>query len=136
MLASVRFSDRVVEPPAGAPTPVATPVDGVWAASWTLEDLLRSPLLYGSGELNDGNWGQNTLTLQSGQYSLTVTNAKLTATDHGTYHVDGDTLTFVHGTETFVMDWSVAGDQLTFSRDPSLGIAPTPLIIKPWARER
>jgi hypothetical protein len=134
MLASVRFSDRAVELPAAAST-APTPIDGVWTASWTFEDLQSSPLLYDSGELNDTNWGQMTLTFHAGQYSLNVTNPKLTTSYHGTFEVDGDTLTIVDGTQKFVMHWNLSTDELTLGRDTALGIAPTPLVIRPWAHQ-
>ena len=65
MLSSISFSDRAVEAPAAANT-AATPIDGVWTATWTREELAASPLLTG-GELNDENWGQYTLTFDHGQ---------------------------------------------------------------------
>jgi hypothetical protein len=35
---------------------------------------------------------------------------------------------------TFAMRWSLYRDVLTFKRDPSLGGAPTPYLVKPWRR--
>jgi hypothetical protein len=134
MLKSVTFANRAVELPADASTG-PTPVDGVWAASWTFDDLKSSPLLYDRGELNDGNWGQETLTLQAGQFSIHSVNPKDDETVNGTFTVGGDVLTMNHGTEKFVMHWSVDGNQLTLTRDTSLGIAPTPMVIRPWTRQ-
>ena len=33
------------------------------------------------------------------------------------------------------MRWSVDGDELTLTRDEALGIAPTPFVLRPWARQ-
>jgi hypothetical protein len=57
MLSSVRFSDRAVQPVPVAP--VVTPIDGVWTASWTHDELVRSPVTE-PGEVNDENWGRYT----------------------------------------------------------------------------
>jgi hypothetical protein len=133
MLASVKFSNRPVEAPAASRVP--TPIDGVWTTSFTLDDLKSSPLLLDPSELNDDNWGQSTLTLGAGQYAIAVTNPKQTGSVHGTFHVDSDVLTMSVGTEAFVMRWSLDGDTLTLTRDPALGIAPTPMVIRPWTRQ-
>jgi hypothetical protein len=134
MLNSVTFANRAVALPAAASTG-PTPVDGVWTASWTFDDLKSSSLLYDNGELNDGNWGEETLTFGAGQFSVRVVNPKDDETVNGTFTVSGDVLTMHHGTEQFVMHWSITGDQLTLTRDTSLGIAPTPMVIRPWTRQ-
>ena len=33
------------------------------------------------------------------------------------------------------MRWSIDGDKLTLTRDESLGIGPTPFVIKPYTRQ-
>ena len=134
MLRSVTFANRAVELPADVST-APTPVDGVWAASWTFDDLKSSPLLYDGASSTTGTGARRRSTLKAGQFSVHVTNPKLDETDHGTFTVDGDVLTIVHGTEKFVMHWSIADDQLTFTRDTALGIAPTPMVIRPWTRQ-
>lgn len=133
MLSSISFSDRAVEAPAAANT-AATPIDGVWTATWTREELAASPFLE-QGELNDENWGEYTLTFDHGQVSAAQTNPKSTTTIRGKFHVDGDTLIWEQGTDQFVMRWSIDGDQLTLTRDESLGIGPTPFVIKPYTRQ-
>ena len=134
MLKTVTFANRAVELPADAPT-APTPIDGVWTASWTFDDLKSSPLLYDGSEVNDGNWGQDTLTFQAGQFSVHNVNPKDDETARGTFTVAGDVLTMHHGTEQFVMHWSIDGNQLTLTRDTTLGIAPTPMVIRPWTRQ-
>jgi hypothetical protein len=89
--------------------------------------LKGSPLLYDNGEVNDGNWGQCTLTFDQGRatfYETRQPNPNSTSSTPGTYRLDGATITWTQGTEHFVMRWTLVGDQLTFTRDKSLGIAP------------
>lgn len=133
MLASIRFSDRDVEAPVSS-SAGATPIDGVWTATWTLDELAAAPLLDPS-EVNDENWGQYTLTFAQGQATAAQTNPKKTSTFTGTFHIEGDTITWTLGTDQFVMRWSISGDQLTLTRDDSLGIGPTPFIVKPFTRQ-
>lgn len=132
MLASVRFSDRAVQPlPAAA---VATAIDGVWTASWTHDELVRSPLTE-PGEDNDENWGQYSLTFNRGHVTEAQQNPLATSSASGTFHVVGDTLVYDRDNgEHFVMRWSLKGNQLTLRRDASLGVVPTPFVIKPWVR--
>ena len=133
MLSSIRFSDRAVQAPPAA-NAAATPVDGVWTATWTRDELAASPFLE-NGELNDENWGKYTLTFDHGKVTAAQTNPKSTSTIRGTFHVDGDTLIWEQGTDQFVMRWSIDGDQLTLTRDESLGIGPTPFVIRPYTRQ-
>ena len=146
MLASIRFSVRPVQPPVAttvqstmqttmAPSATASPIDGVWSASWTYEDLQSGPLL-DSGELNDENWGAFTLTFDHGQMSTIEVNPRKSSSDSATFQVDGDTVVIKNQRgEKFAMRWLVKGDQLTFVRDASLGVSPTPFVIKPWIRQ-
>ena len=146
MLASIRFSVRPVQPPVAttvqttmqttmAPSATASPIDGVWSASWTYEDLQSGPLL-DSGELNDENWGDFTLTIDHGQMSTTEVNLRKSSSGSATFQVDGDTIVIKNQSgEKFAMRWHVKGDQLTFVRDASLGVGPTPFVIKPWTRQ-
>ena len=66
--ASSSRSEAVECPIAAAPASATaapsgpTPIDGVWQASFTEEELAASPSLYDAGEINDGNWGDSTLT--------------------------------------------------------------------------
>jgi hypothetical protein len=133
MLTTIRFSDRPVQPPSQAAN--ASPIDGVWVATWTYEELMASPLA-APAEFNDDNWGRYTLTFKQGQATESVTNAKKTSSGSFKFHVDGDTVTFERVSERFVMRWSITGDQLVFRRDDALGIGPTPYVIKPWIRQR
>jgi hypothetical protein len=136
MLASIRFSDRAVQAPLqqGA----TTPIDGVWTATWTYDDLKNSPLLV-QIDLNDENWGDVTMTFDHGLGTFAQTNPKKTSSYSGTFRVEGDVLYWILQQEQFIMRWSITGDQLTLSRDESLGagslsIAPTPLVLRPFTR--
>lgn len=59
----------------------------------------------------------------------------LVPSDPFTYAVDGDVVTFQRGNEQFVMRWKVTGNELQFIRDDTLGISPTPYVIKPYVRQ-
>jgi hypothetical protein len=149
MLASIHFSDRPVQPattPTSEPTPsssstgtsqAVTAIDGVWTAHWTYEELSKSPLTDPSGgELNDENWGLYTLNFKGGKASESVKNSKATTSGTFTYSLSGNTVTFHRNNgEEFVMRWSLQGDQLRFTRDETLGVGPTPYVIKPFMRK-
>ena len=108
---------------------------GVWSASWTYEDLRSGPLL-DSEELNDENWGDFTLTFDHGQMSTTEVNPRKSSSGSATFQVDGDTVVLkTKSGEKFAMRWHLEGDQLTFVRDVSLGVGPTPFVIKLWIRQ-
>jgi TRAP-type C4-dicarboxylate transport system substrate-binding protein len=119
----------------------ATVLDGVYRTSFTRDELAASPLLVDPGEASDENWGRFTLTLQHGRVTLDQrTDAAMFRTS-GTYTVNGDAivLSFTSGEsagETFAFRWSLYRDVVTFKRDASLGVAPTPWLVKPWRRVR
>jgi len=131
MLASVRFSNRAVQAaPAG---PVASPIDGVWRARWTHAELVNSPLTLLPDEDNDGNWGTYTITFKRGRVSETQQNPLGKWAGAGSYQLRGDVLDWTRDNgEHFVMRWSRKGNQLTLTRDDTLGVGPTPFVIKPW----
>lgn len=142
MLASIRFPDRRVTPAAtptsqsatSAASRVATPIDGVWTASWTYQELAASPLNDGT-ETNDQNWGRTTLTLKGGQATEATTNSRWSGSDRFAYSLQGNKVTFDRGNgEQFVMRWNLTGNQLRFIRDDTLGVGPTPYVIKPFSR--
>ena len=114
-------------------------LDGVYRASFTREELARSPLLYEAGEINAENWGELTLTFDEGRVTFEQENDVMSTSTSGTYKVDDDTvvLDFTEGVnagETFAVRWSLFRDKLTFTRDEALGIIPTPYLIEPWDR--
>jgi TRAP-type C4-dicarboxylate transport system substrate-binding protein len=124
---------------AGAANQKATALDGVYRTSFTREELAKSPLLTDAGEVNDQNWGDLTLTFDHGRVTLEGRNDHGSGSTSGTYTVNGKaiTLRFTAGGsagETFAFRWSLYRDVLTFERDPSLGVAPTPWLVKPWRR--
>jgi TRAP-type C4-dicarboxylate transport system substrate-binding protein len=119
----------------------ATVLDAVYRTSFTREELAASPLLTDPGEASEENWGRFTLTLQHGR--VTVDQRTDVADFHtsGTFTVNGDAIVFSftsggNAGETFAFRWSLYRDVLTFKRDPSLGVAPTPWLVKPWRRVR
>lgn len=123
-----------------APSIGRTAIDGTWTTSFTKADLVASPLLYDSGEINDGNWGDLSLTFDNGRVTSRQRNALASSSASGTYTVDGNVVTMAfdqgdNAGETFVLRWSIFKDTLTFKRDESLGAGPTPLLIKPWTRK-
>ena len=116
-----------------------SPLDGVYRANFTREELARSPLLDESGEINDENWGDLTLTFDEGHVTFEQENDVTSTSTSGTYELDDDTilLDFTEGVnagETFAVRWSLFRDKLTFTRDEALGIIPTPYLIEPWER--
>jgi TRAP-type C4-dicarboxylate transport system substrate-binding protein len=121
----------------GAADQQATPLDGVYRTSFTREELANSP--HGVGEVNDQNWGEFTLTFDRGRVTFTQRNDIDSYSTSGTYTLNGKaiTLKFTEGGnagETFAAHWSLYRDVLTFERDQSLGVFPTPYILKPWRR--
>jgi len=126
---------------AGVASQQATMLDGVYRTSFTREELAASPLLVDPGEASEENWGRFTLTLQHGRVTLDQRTDVATFRTSGTYTVNGDAivLSFTSGEnagETFAFRWSLYRDVLTFKRDASLGVAPTPWLVKPWRRVR
>jgi TRAP-type C4-dicarboxylate transport system substrate-binding protein len=144
LAAEVAVSRDPVVAPCGESGPVTASgdpslLDGVYRTSFTLGDLRRSPLLYDEGELNDGNWGDLTLTLDRGLVTFALENDVGSYSTSGTFSVDGDTfvLEFTEGEnagETFAGRWRLQDGTLTFTRDDALGILPTPYLVEPWER--
>lgn len=133
LLESLEFLDRA--PTSTGPTEgsTASPLDGVWATSFSQRALARSSLLYDPDEVNDQNWGNFTLTLEDGQFTYAQENPLDSYTAQGTFTVEGDVLRLVlDNLEVFEMRFTVSGDTLTLERDDSLGIAPTPFVLRPW----
>lgn len=115
-----------------------TALDGTWKMTDTRDELASSPFLDDIGSLNDGNWGDFTLSFANGTFSMTQTNPIESSTGSGTFTVDGDTVTMTGDSgDTFEYRWSIYKDTLTFKRDPTLPYAaPTPMLVKPWTRVR
>jgi hypothetical protein len=135
MLASVRFAEQR-EPTTVTADTAATPIDGTWTTSITEDELASSPLLYDNGEINDENWGRFTFTFEQGRFVETQDNPEATSSGAGKFHVHGDTLTLDRESgEHFVMRWRLEDDTLTLLRVDSLGVAPTPFVIKSWTRQ-
>jgi hypothetical protein len=135
MLASVRFREQGSEATPAPADQAASPIDGVWTTSITRDELANSPLLYDSDEVNDENWGEFTFASEQGRFTLTQENPKAMSSISGTFAVDGDAVELNLDVEHFEMRWSLNGEELSFERDESLGIAPTPFILKPWTKQ-
>lgn len=126
----------VAAPPSTAAT---SPLDGTYATTFTEAELANSPLLYDQLELNDGNWGDWTLTFANGRVSYTQANGLARGGSSGTFAVADDVvrMAFEQGAnagESFAFHWRLVGDTLTFARDETLGPGPTPFLVKPWTR--
>ena len=115
-----------------------TALDGTWKMTDTRDELASSPFLDDIGSLNDGNWGDFTLSFANGTFSMTQTNPIESSTGSGTFTVDGDTVTMTGDNgDTFEYRWSIYKNTLTFKRDSTLPYAaPTPMLVKPWTRVR
>jgi hypothetical protein len=115
-----------------------TPIDGTYVTHVSFEELSSSPLLYDRGEVNDGNWGDMSITFDSGTFATTLENPKEQYESSGPFSVEGDLLTVFDPsaccpTQPFSYRWSLEGDQLSLARDPDY-VGPTPWIINPWTR--
>lgn len=142
MRGSSTTPESVAPCPGQSPQPTAggkSPLDGTWTTSFTRDELKNSPLLYDDGEINDGNWGDLRITFGNGHFTFAQRNRVAFSDTSGTFTVDGDVLTLRGETgenvgEVFTMRWSLFEGTLTLGRDTGLGIAPTPLVIKPWTK--
>jgi len=124
-------------PPGPSPSPPPQ-INGIYHTSFTRADLTASPFIT-RGEINDGNWGDWTLTFLAGRVSYTQRNSVTSSSSSGTFTINGDAITMVFDTganvgETFRLRWHLTANELTFTRDDTLGVGPTPLLVKPWSR--
>jgi hypothetical protein len=122
----------------GAGNQKATALDGVYRTSFTRQELSKSPLLYGPGEINDQNWGDFTLTFDRGHVIFTQRNDVDSYSTSGTYTLDGKAITLkftegVNAGETFAAKWNLYRDVLNFKRFGEE--VPTPYVLKPWRRD-
>jgi TRAP-type C4-dicarboxylate transport system substrate-binding protein len=121
--------------PSASPNSGPTALDGTWKTSYTKAELISSPFLDDPGTVNDGNWGDFTMTFRNGRFSSTQTNPIESSSGGGTFTVNGDAVTMAGDNgETFIYRWSIFKNTLTFKRDLSLQDAPTPILVKPWTR--
>ncbi|HTI30307.1 MAG TPA: hypothetical protein VL687_08125 [Methylomirabilota bacterium] len=115
-----------------------SPIDGTYQTSFSLADLTASPLVT-ANEIKDGNWGSWQLRFRMDRFSYTQQNNIANSSSQGSFTIDGDAITLavdkgVHVGETFAFRWQRNATELTFSRDDTLGIGPTPFLVKPWLR--
>lgn len=126
--------------PSAIPTANPVAIEGLYETSFSKEELAASPLLADAGEVNDGNWGEWTLTLAGGRVEYTQTNNVESSSSSGTFAVAGNAITLVFDEgatagETFAYRWHAEADTLTFTRDDSLRLdAPTPFLLKTWTK--
>jgi len=116
----------------------ASEIDGTYSTSFTRQELVSSPLLYDSQEINDQNWGEFSLILDHPKVTFHQRNNVDNYATTGTYELSGDTivLTFTEGGnagETFTCRWRRNGDTLTFTRVESLEV-PTAYVLRPWRK--
>ena len=134
MLGTVTFRDEPA--PSTDPTEaVTTALDGTWTKSITEDELASTPLLYDPDEVNDQNWGAFTFTLGNGEFTFSQANPRDEYSISGRFVVEDEALrlTLDNG-EAFAMRYSIDGDELVLERDDSLGVSPTPYVLKPWAK--
>jgi hypothetical protein len=117
-------------------SPTTTALDGTYSTSFTRAELAASPFLMPE-EINDENWGEFVLTFSGGKVAYTQRNDLASSSASGVFTVQGDAVTLVFDTgankgETFGFRWSLSGGTLTLVRDESVGIGPTPFLVKPW----
>jgi hypothetical protein len=128
---------RLTEGASATPTPSASTtsaLDGTWTTTYSLDDLKRSPLLMPE-ELNDDNWGTETLTFGDGKLALGMRNARKSSVLPCRFSVKGDELTIDTPIgEHFAMRWRITGNRLVLLRDDALGVSPTPLVVRPFTR--
>jgi len=122
----------------GPPQSGATALDGTWTASFTKAELAATPQVDAS-EVNDENWGDFSMTFANGRVSYTQRNPVADSGASGTFTVKDDSVTMVYDQgsnagETFVLRWSVYKNTLTLRRDDSLGVGPTPFLVKAWTK--
>jgi TRAP-type C4-dicarboxylate transport system substrate-binding protein len=143
--ASLHASIETVECQVAAATPlpsaalIDSPIVGTWTTSFTRDELAASPYVYDAGEINDGNWGDFTLTFKAdGHVSFDLDKAIVSESTSGRYSLDGDHLVMVFDAgenrgETFGGRWSVFRDTLTFERTPP-DVLPTTYLVRAWTR--
>ena len=109
----------------------ATPVDGVYRADVTREQLKRAPG-FDAGEDNPGNTGHFRLQLRDGRYRLSGSEDGVD--QEGDFAVKGDILTFLNwnGEDDFSYRWSLYRGALTLKK---IGGGPSPFVVHPWRRE-
>ncbi len=121
---------------AAAAQPTAnSPLRGTYVHRITKQELASSPLLLDPGEINDENWGDMTLRFSAdGTFRLSGHNSVGKGSQSGTYRTNGDKLVLdvAETGETFAFRWSLYRGTLKLRRDETLGVGPTPLIMKSW----
>ena len=131
--------DAAAATPSPAPAVIDSPIVGTYATSFTKDELAASPHLFDAGEINDGNWGELTITFElNGRVTFTQVNAIESSSTSGMYSVSDDhiVMTFDEGDnlgETFSGRWSLFRDTLTFER-VEMEVLPTPFIVRAWTR--
>lgn len=138
LLASVRFSDRAVEPPAPTAVPVPTPLDGTY--TWTI--TLADALAHGTPE----DKTPESLASFPAVFSIAMANGTwafhdpetgaVTNEGGGTYTIDGKQVAFHWGTSTLTFAFSVDGDG-TLHLDPQLPMQNGDQFVwstEPWSK--
>jgi len=143
--------DAVSCPAAGAGGTAATTaseLEGTWQDSYTEQELIAAGADPNELLPGQGNWGQFTLSLRRGHWSIHHIGGDPAVTPnnlyyYGTYVVTGQQITFYRhdhdypGSDTEIWGpytWSVYRDTLTFKKAGWTGgtRGPTLLAVKPW----
>jgi hypothetical protein len=113
-----------------APSPLQTPIDGVWRACPTVQQILDAGGDPGEAQ---GNAGCYTMDLHGGVFK--EGGAAAADREAGRYSVEGNLVTFDRNNgERFVHTWDLLGDQLSFGKGPPGSISPAPLRAVPFDR--
>lgn len=130
MLDSVTFDPAPTQ--SASASAGATVLNGTWTTTITRDELANAPV-DDPTEINDGNWGEFTLTLRAGGTGTeTMANNAEPYQYDIAYHVDGDVLTIERDNgERFVMRWQLNDAELELTKDANLGLVPIPFILEP-----
>jgi TRAP-type C4-dicarboxylate transport system substrate-binding protein len=123
----------------------ATPIDGSWRMTVSVDQLRRSPVyrVYGNDNPTQQDFnadaGAYTFVFHDGRLRSSIEGQVSNGRDTGTYRIDGDRVIF-HITgghdvgETWVYRWSVYRDTLTFTKPQTGAQGPPNPTFAPWHR--
>jgi TRAP-type C4-dicarboxylate transport system substrate-binding protein len=113
-----------------SPAGVATPIDGIWRACPTVQEILDA-----GGDPGEaaGNAGCYTMNFHEGVFREGGSASADSLA--GTYSVDGNLLTINRNNgERFVLSWNLLGDKISLGKGPAGSVSPAPLLAVPFER--
>jgi hypothetical protein len=120
-LAAIRATEDGDHQAAASRISSASPIDGGWRVTLSIEDGLRSGMGYGHARQLAG---RRELELALGVVRQIRPGSFDTIPVHGTFEVDGPFAILRDQGETLILRWSLSGNQLSFSLvDDSRGAA-------------